>query len=206
MKIRTKAIMSALIIFFCSAIGFVMIWILASGIYDTEYYFNDKMDNRHLKVMEIEGRGIPNIGEALCEENAVHVKFIEKKHCIDGRTKFVFEVIEWINSNGAIDTSTKRVTFYSKAYPLKYKSQIELYGIHYGYTYEPGKEYVIISPDNTLPLGYFLMYIPLSDITKMHDGEKSFFECELDTEIEKVEKEDLLQALREWIAENKEAS
>lgn len=201
MRIRTRAVISALIIVIGSAIAFFIMWVFTSGIYDLEYYLSDEIDGRHSPYMSALSKGEPRIHEALYEENTLHVRYLYKKHCIDGSTKYVFEVIEWLNSNGTVDTSTKTVSFYSEAYPLKYKSRVELYGINYGFTYEVGKEYVIIAPDNTLSYEY--MYMPLEDLTKMSDTYESALEMELDIDVSGMDKEAFLQVLRDWIAENK---
>lgn len=197
---KRKIIIICVSIFSGIMILFQMIWLVTSGRIDPEYYYSDEMGTKHKSDNGYDSFHTVPSTTSLYEANTLHVRFIERKHNFgDSRTEYVFEVVEWLHSEKGADTSSNKVSFYADAYPLKYKSTIELREINYGYTYENGKEYVIIAYGEELND----FYLSLDNLSNMDRSDLADFNA-LNENFTNMKKDEVLLFLKSWIAENAE--
>jgi hypothetical protein len=183
---------------------------------DIKYYFNNEIGLRHYEFDE-HGRpiGLPLVDyypteQILVKYNGARVKFIEKKHHFDEtkRTEYVFEIVEWLNVSEDIDTTQKRISVFSEAYPLKWKSYTELYEANYDMEYEKGEEYIIVVMKKQHDDGEYLKivhnyYINLSDLKKgASKGNVSYYLFLKDITAE-MSADEIVAKIKELIAEEK---
>jgi hypothetical protein len=183
---------------------------------DIKYYFNNEIGLRHYEFDE-HGRpiGLPLVDyypteQILVKYNGAHVKFIEKKHHFDEtkRTEYVFEIVEWLNVSEDIDTTQKRISVFSEAYPLKWKSYTELYEANYDMEYEEGEEYIIVVMKKQHDDGEYLKivhnyYINLSDLKKGASKENVSYYLFLKDITAEMSADEIVAKIKELIAEEK---
>ena len=172
------------------------------GLDDPDYYYSDAMGNRHLtdgdkaQTPGFYSHWLYLVAEGKCY--IARVSFVKMKRHDEAsrRAEYVFKVIEYLIDPVPGLKPGKEISTYSSAYPLKYKSTIELREINYGYTYEADKEYVIIIS----PTGYLNdAYIPLNNIANI--SEKPLME---DYGIkEGMSPDEVVAKIKELIAEEK---
>ena len=184
---------------------------------DLVYYFNDEIGYRHLGVDEYGNPNMPGFNSKygfsslIGRYNGAHVRFIEKKQHFDEvqRTEYVFEIIEWLNVSEDIDTTQKRISVFSEAYPLKWKSYAELYQANYGLEYKSGEEYIIAFMKKEYQNGNILdvfhsYYLNLSDFqnneTDNNDGWRSMVPYGITAE---MSADEIVAKFKELIAEEK---
>ena len=197
---KSKLALISIIIVFGIILALVMAWLVTSGRIDPEYYYSDEMGSKHKSDTKYESWCFVSSTISIYEANSLHVRFVERKHNFgDSRTEYVFEVVEWLHSEEGVDASKKKVSFYADAYPLKYKSTIELREINYGYTYEKGKEYVIIAYGEELND----FYLSLDNVSNMERVDLTDFTT-INENFSNMKKDEVLAFLKQWIAGNAE--
>ena len=216
MNTRNKKVLLTVLIALILLISISLCFIIPQ-IDDLAYYFNNEIGLRHYEFDE-HGRpiGLPLVDyypteQILVKYNGARVRFIEKKHHFDEtkRTEYVFEIVEWLNVSEDIDTTQKRISVFSEAYPLKWKSYAELYQANYGLEYKSGEEYIIAFMKKEYQNGNILdlfhsYYLNLSDFqnneTDNNDGWRSIVPYGITAE---MSPDEIVAKIKELIAEEK---
>jgi hypothetical protein len=124
----------------------LLIGILTSFTERIVYYFNDRIDDRHSTT--IYSGCYSDTIETFSINNTACVEFIKKKshESENSRTEYVFKVIEWLNSDkttAEMYPVNTYISIYSKAYPLKWISEMEIFEMDTGFEFEKGTRYII---------------------------------------------------------------
>ena len=215
MNTRNKKVLLTVLIALILLISISLCFIIPQ-IDDLAYYFNNEIGLRHYEFDE-HGRpiGLPLVDyypteQILVKYNGARVRFIEKKHHFDEtkRTEYVFEIVEWLNVSEDIDTTQKRVSVFSEAYPLKWKSYTELYEANYDMEYEEGEEYIIVVMKKQHDDGEYLKivhnyYINLSDLKKGASKENVSYYLFLKDITAEISADEIVAKIKELIAEEK---
>ena len=210
MSKKTKILVSIL-----SVILAILILLIASSLIDSLIYYFDNRTGRHLR-----NEDGSYIFISTCYDDEIsffarsyvaRVKFVEMKRHFDKdkRAEYVFEVIEWINTESAesdpIDLEKKQLSFYSAAYPLKWKSETEIMLMLNDLSYKAGNEYIlsVYSDNGTIEMPNYL-FININKIENSYYGAGNPYSTLLERGITaEMSPDEIVAKIKDLIAEKK---
>ena len=204
MSKKTKILVSIL-----SVILAILILLIASSLIDSLIYYFDNRTGRHIKYFEFVY--YDDEISFLARSYVARVKFVEMKRHFDKdkRAEYVFEVIEWINTESAesdpIDLEKKQLSFYSAAYPLKWKSETEIMLMLNDLSYKAGNEYIlsVYSDNGTIEMPTTL-FIDINKIENSYYGAGNMYSSLLERGItSEMSPDEIVARFKELIAEEK---
>ena len=204
MSKKTKILVSIL-----SVILAILILLIASSLIDSLIYYFDNRTGRHIKYFEFVY--YDDEISFFARSYVARVKFVEMKRHFDKdkRAEYVFEVIEWINTESAesdpIDLEKKQLSFYSAAYPLKWKSETEIMLMLNDLSYKAGNEYIlsVYSDNGTIEMPTTL-FIDINKIENSYYGAGNMYSSLLERGItSEMSPDEIVARFKELIAEEK---
>lgn len=150
---KEKIIISIL----CIIIALLMIGIASSFTERVVYYFDNRTDVRNFESPLYIDDYYP-LYYYYSWSYVARVKYIEKKHNFDEdkRAEYVFEIIEWINTvvretdeSQIVDTTLKKISLYSNAYPQKWITYRERVEKAKNIEFIEGFEYILVISKNS---------------------------------------------------------
>ena len=204
MSKKTKILVSIL-----SVILAILILLIASSLIDSLIYYFDNRTGRHIKDFKFVYYA--NEISFLARSYVARVKFVEMKRHFDKdkRAEYVFEVIEWINTESAesdpIDLEKKQLSFYSAAYPLKWKSEMEIMLMLNDLSYKAGNEYILsVDSDNGTIEMETTLFIGINKIETSYYGAGNMYSSLLERGItSEMSPDEIVARFKDLIAEKK---
>lgn len=210
MSKKTKILVSIL-----SVILAILILLIASSLIDSLIYYFDNRTGRHLRNKDGSYIFIITDYEELISyfshSYVARVKFVEMKRHFDKdkRAEYVFEVIEWINTESRdsdpVDLGKMQLSFYSKAYPLKWKSETEIMLMRNDLSYKAGNEYILsVDSDNGTIEMETTLFIDINKIENSYYGAGNTYSTLLERGItSEMSPDEIVARFKELIAEKK---